>query len=180
MKFTVILISIFFSTMTSAQDFGNERLKIDDIRLGLESKCKENEGKLRFENLSEKIGETPHSVCYRYSCDVEKSYADLSYKICPQDKKSAILVSVQNACQSLYGHKESKEGSCVVGSCMLGDKITTDGNQIALNSVEVVCLDNSEMPASVVNSFRQWGKAVPEADNTRVVKPMIPSSAKKQ
>jgi hypothetical protein len=178
MKNTIILVTLLASALSYAQE-GNERLKLDDIQLSLESKCKANEGKLRFENLSEKIGERPSSICYRYSCDVEKSYAELSYKICPQDKQSSTLVNIQKACLSLYGHKESKEGSCVVGSCLLGEKIKTEGNQIALNDVQVVCLDNPEMSSSVTNSFRQWGKDIAESDNTRVHK-AIPQGVKQQ
>lgn len=171
MKKTLILASFLLSSLSFAQ--GNERLKLDDVRFDLETKCKASEGSFRFENLSEKIGETPHSVCYRYSCDVEKSYADLSYKICPQDKNSSVLVNVQKACKSLYGHKESKEGNCVVGSCLIGEKIKTDGNQIALNDVQVVCLDNDQLSPSIVDDLRKWGKAVPEVDNTRVQKPNL-------
>jgi hypothetical protein len=179
MKNTLVLTFLIFSSFSYAQEFGNERLKLDDIRLKLESSCKEQEGKLRFENLSEKIGEKPSSVCYRYSCDVEKSYAEVSYKICPQDKQSGTLLNIQKACLSLYGHKESKEGSCVVGSCLLGEKVNTDGNQIALNDVQVVCLDNENLSPAIVDDLRKWGKAVSEADNTRVQKPRV-QSVKKQ
>ncbi|MFY7994127.1 MAG: hypothetical protein ACOVP4_12590 [Bacteriovoracaceae bacterium] len=169
MKKTLVLASFLFSFSSYAQV--NGLLKLDGVRFDLETKCKENEGSFRFENLSAKIGESSHSVCYRYSCDVEKSYADLSYKICPQDKNSTVLTNIQKACKSLTDHKESKEGNCMVGSCLIGEKVKTDGHQIALNDVQVICLDNDQLSPAVVDDLRKWGKAVPEADNTRVQKP---------
>lgn len=169
MKKTLILVSLLFSSLSFAQV--NGLLKLDGVRFDLESKCKENEGSFRFENLSSKIGESAHSICYRYSCDVEKSHAELSYKICPQDKNSAAFISIQKACKSLSGHKETKEGSCVVGSCLIGEKIQTDGHQIALNDVQVICLDNDQLSPSIVDDLRNWGKPVTESDDTSAQKP---------
>lgn len=178
MKKAILLTTLLTSFFSYAQS--EERLGIDEIRFDLESKCKEHEGKLRFENLSAKIGEKPNSLCYRYSCDVQKSYAEVSYKICPQDKNSKTLLNIQQACLSLYGHKESQESGCTVGSCLLGERAKTEGNQIALNDVQVVCLNDDSVSPAVIDDLRKWGKSIPETDNTSVRKPVVPSAVKKQ